>query len=186
MYYHNILITLHGFSRTKEAEAEAGESPISSNTSKRATAIRLSSARRIAQLIDHHRSLWGLNIFSAANTQWITISLFTLLEDLDDPRNRHAFIALAIAAKAASRRWALDKAMLRAVQLTARQMAVSLPPETDALFTDFESLWTAQDRESLSSLYPNFAVSMGAVKDEAVELDKFLAKWDALDISDEK
>ncbi len=76
--------------------------------------------------------------------------------------------------------------MLRAVQLTARQMAVSLPPETDALFTDFESLWTAQDRESLSSLYPNFAVSMGAVKDEAVELDKFLAKWDALDISDEK
>lgn len=184
MYYHNIIITMHGFSRTKEKEEE--QSPIASGTSKQATSIRLSSARRIAQLMDRHRSLWGLNVFSAGNIQWVTVSLFTLLEDLNDPQNRHAFIALAIAAKAASRRWVLGKAMLRAVQLTARQMAVELPSETDALFTDFESLWTDQDRESLSSLYPNFAVSVGVVKDEAVELDKFLAKWDALDISDGK
>ena len=117
--------------------------------------------------------------------QWTTGSLFTLLEDLDDPMNREAFASLSIVAKVASRRWPLGKGMLRAVQVTARKMEVSLPHELDALYSDFEKQsWGQKDRRELSSSYPNFAVSIGSVQTDEVELDKFLEKWDALDISD--
>lgn len=62
-------------------------------------------------------------------------------------------------------------------------MAVVLPPETDALFAEFErDGWKSTDRDGLSSLYPNFAVSTGSLQDE-VDLD-LLAKWDSLSVSD--
>lgn len=47
--------------------------------------------------------------------------------------------AKQIVAKAASRRWPLGMGMLRAVQLTARKMGVTLPAETDALLFNFEA-----------------------------------------------
>lgn len=137
--------------------------------------------------MDLHRASWGIDIFPASHIQWLTVSLFTLLEGLDEPANREAFISLSNAAKAASRRWILAKGMLRTIQLTARQMAVTLPTETEALFTDFErDDWNSSYRQGLSSMYPNFAVSTGSVQGEEVDLGKFLAKCNALDISGEK
>jgi hypothetical protein len=53
------------------------------------------------------------------------------------------------------------------------------------LFSDFEKQsWGPKDRRELSSSYPNFAVSIGSVQTDEVELDKFLEKWDALNICD--
>lgn len=145
----------------------------------------LQSAQKIASLMNIHRSSWGVDLFVVTYIQWTTVSLFTLLEDLDDPLNREAFTSLSVVAKVASRRWPLGKGMLRAIQVTARKMEVSLPPEIDVLFSDFEKQsWGAKDRRELSSSYPNFAVSIGSVQTDEVELDKFLEKWDALDISD--
>lgn len=101
-----------------------------------------------------HRSSWDIDLFVVTYIQWTTGSLFTLLEDLDDPMNREAFTSLSIVAKVASRRWALGKGMLRAVQVTARKIEVSLPPEIDVHFSDFEKQsWGAKDRPELSSSY---------------------------------
>ncbi|KAH8429008.1 uncharacterized protein LDX57_006679 [Aspergillus melleus] len=179
MYYHNALITVHGLAKTSKDNAndEKEAEPSDTNSQK---AI-LWSARRIAKLMQQHRDSWGIDIFPASHIQWVTISLYTLLEDLETPESVDAFIILCIAAKAASRRWALAKAMLRGIQLTARKLAITLPPETDALFMDFETCdWSQKDRDGLSSLYPNFALR--ADGNEQAELDRFLERWDALGI----
>lgn len=88
--------------------------------------------------------------------------------------------------QAGSRRWMFGKGLMRLVQVTARHLGVTLPPETDVLFSDFESkIWSSQDREKLSSFYPNLAVSAGAFQDDEKELDRFLEKWDGLSISEQ-
>ncbi|KAE8154583.1 hypothetical protein BDV25DRAFT_126445 [Aspergillus avenaceus] len=178
MYYHTTLISIFGNARTLVDEAENDGSDFRNQSRKKC----LASAREISRLMRLHRSLWGIEHFPGCNIQWIALSLFVLLEGLDDADNREAFTNLSIAAKAASRRWALGKGILRAIQLTARKMAVTLPPDTDALFSDL--CWESKDLERLSSQYPNFAVVNGSVSDESAELDKFLEKWDTLDVSD--
>lgn len=112
------------------------------------------------------------------NIHWVTLSMFTLLEDLDEEKSRDAFVILSIAAKAFTHRWSLGKGMLRSIQLTSKRMGIQLPPETDALFTDFEYSWSSEDREALSSQYPNFANSVKRGQVDEIELDKFLAKFD--------
>lgn len=59
-------------------------------------------------------------------------------------------------------------------------MGIQLPPETDALFTDFEYSWGPEDREALSSQYPNFVNSVKRGQVDEIELDMFLAKFDNL------
>jgi hypothetical protein len=121
---------------------------------------------------------------SPTTGQWVSVGLFALLEGLDEPNNRTAFIELCIVARAFSRRWVVSKAILRMIQITATQMQVTLPSEVEALFLDFESNdWTTQDRETLSSSYPNFAAfhqSDGAA--EEADMDEFLKKWDKLSV----
>jgi len=181
MYYHTITIMVFGFAKNIADDKDR----LDSEFHKCAADTCLKSARQIANLVNMHRLSWGLDLFVVTYIHWITISLFTMLEDLNDPMNREAFTSLSVAAKAASRRWALGKGMLRAVQVTARKMEVTLPPEIDVLFSDFEKQsWGPKDRRELSSSYPNFAVSIGSVQTDEVELDKFLEKWDALNICD--
>lgn len=181
MYYYTITIMVFGFAKNIADDKDS----LNSEFHRFAADTCLQSARQIAKLVDIHRSSWGLDLFVVTYIQWITVLLFTLLEDLNDPMNREAFASLSVAAKVASRRWVLGKGMLRAVQVTARKMEVSLPSETDVLFSDFEKQsWGPKDRRELSSSYPNFAVSIGSFQTDEVELDKFLEKWDTLDISD--
>lgn len=115
-----------------------------------------------------------------ANVHWITVSMFTLLDYLEEDKSRDAFVSLSVAAKAFSHRWSLGKGILRLFQVTSKQMEVKLPPETDALFTDFEINWSPEDRKVLSSQYPNFAKSVKQGQVDDIELDMFLAKFDDL------
>jgi hypothetical protein len=144
----------------------------------------IDSARIIAALVDQQREAWGLEYMPPINIHWLTVSMYTLLEALDEEENRDAFVTLSIAAKAASHRWALGKGMLRLVQLTAKQTKVSLPPETEALFSDFETtLWRHQDRKALSSQYPHFAHSMKGGQVDEIELDSFLERFDDMQVT---
>lgn len=84
------------------------------------------------------------------------MSLFTLLEELDDPVHRSAFVELCIIGRAFSRKWILTKGILRMLQVSAKQNEIVLPAETNALFLDFEQqMWEKGDGERFSSLYPN-------------------------------
>ncbi|GKZ83102.1 hypothetical protein AnigIFM56816_008184 [Aspergillus niger] len=177
MYYHNICITISELAKAAEHGAE--------NQHRGPQESSLSSARHIAGLMEIHRSSWGIDMFPACYIHWIAVSMFTLMGQLDVLANQEAFINLCVAAKVASRRWPLARGTLRTVQITAKRLGVRLPPETDTLFLDFEKeIWGPKGRNGLSSLYPNFAVLTGSLRNEAVEMDKFLEKEDSLEALD--
>jgi hypothetical protein len=129
MYHHAILITLYAFHKTPNHE---------NITPTQAQSICLSSARSIGQCMQIYRASWGLDPMPMFIIQWIKAALLTLLEHLDDPENREAFIILCIAAKAFSRRFEKTKPLLRSLQDTAREMKISLPVEADPLFAELE------------------------------------------------
>ncbi|SPB50773.1 unnamed protein product [Aspergillus niger] len=177
MYYHNICITISELAKAADHGAE--------NQHRGPQESSLSSARHIAGLMELHRSSWGIDMFPACYIHWIAVSMFTLMGQLDVLANQEAFINLCVAAKVASRRWPLARGTLRTVQITAKRLGVKLPPETDTLFLDFEKeIWEPKGRNGLSSLYPNFAVLTGSLRNEAVEMDKFLEKEDSLEALD--
>ncbi|PYI09547.1 hypothetical protein BO78DRAFT_394770 [Aspergillus sclerotiicarbonarius CBS 121057] len=173
MFYHTTVMQIFGFLRSTH---EGGH----------ARALCLSSARRVAALLGVHRDKWGIDRMAPSTIQWCSIGLFTLMESLDSIANRSAFIELCIIARAFSRRFPLAKGILRMIQLSANQMQVVLPEETDALFTDFETLaWKEKDAHEFSSFYPHFSsvVRQGPTRQGDVDMDQFLAKWDTLALS---
>lgn len=144
----------------------------------------IDSARLTADLVDQQRQAWGLEYMLASNIHWFTVSMYTLLDSLSDEENQEAFLALSIAAEAASHRWVLARGMLRLVQLRSIQMEVSLPSKAEALFSDFEArVWTHQDRKALSSQYPQFSHSTKRSEVDKYDLDTFLEKFDDLHVT---
>lgn len=156
-------------------------------TRQRAKDLCIESAREIGRLMDAYRDDWGFDRMPPVTVHWVTVSMFTLLHDMETEASREAFVSLSVAAKGFANRWLIGKAMLRLVQVTAKQMEVELPSETDALFIDFETrVWGREDRASLSSQYPNFAHSMRGGESDEVEMDAFLAKFDHMYVEDEE
>ncbi|KOC12421.1 putative C6 transcription factor [Aspergillus flavus AF70] len=181
LFYHTNVMQIFGFLQSNSGEA------ITPETAKNAKDLCLSTARRIAQILSIHREKWGIDRLAPSTVQWASIGLFTLLEALDSLENRKAFTELCIFARALSRRFGLAKGILRMIQVTAQQTEVSLPPETDALFLDFETqTWRNRDSQSFSSFYPHFStvIRQGKVRQSDVSMDRFLEKWDNLDIGD--
>ncbi|PWY90602.1 C6 transcription factor [Aspergillus sclerotioniger CBS 115572] len=180
MFYHTTVMQIFGFLRSnKEISLEAGLAGY-------ARELCLSSARRVAALLGVHRDKWGIDRMAPSTIQWCSIGMFTLMESLDTTANRNAFIELCIIARAFSRRFPLAKGILRMIQLSANQTQVVLPEETDALFTDFETLaWKERDAQEFSSFYPHFTtvVRQGSARKDDVDMDQFLTKWDTLSIS---
>lgn len=172
----------------------------------------ISSALTARDLIRIHRAKWRrLEHLPLGYIQPITVSLFTLLEDLETVASRQAFIDLVVLARSMARRCQLARGILRLVQLTARQEKITLPEEVRAILQDFEVEWyRGRDAHKFSSYYPNFAVSFrgawktgignsGAKGDQeeetrrshgaggrerSAELDLFLKKWDWLSLDE--
>jgi hypothetical protein len=166
----------------------------------------------VCDLIHTHRAKWRrLEHLPLEYTQVITLSLFTLLDDLETIASRKAFVDLVVLARSMARRCQLGRGMLRLVQLTARQEKITLPEEVRAILQDFEVEWyRGQDVDKFSSYYPNFPVSLrgawktdignsGAKGDQeeerwrrhrtggrerSAELDLFLRKWDWLSLDE--
>ncbi|EDP47798.1 C6 transcription factor, putative [Aspergillus fumigatus A1163] len=184
LFYHTTVMQIFGLLKANHEHLDPA-------SIQRARNICIESALRIAGLIGIHRDKWGIGRMAPSTIQWLSIGMFTLLDALDSPdtRNRAAFIEMCIVARAFARRFPLAKGILRMIQLSANQMQVVLPAETDALFTDFETRsWEGKDRHTFSTFYPNFArvVRQGAAREEDVSMDRFLEKWDSLAISDPK
>ncbi|KAA8643491.1 hypothetical protein EYZ11_009520 [Aspergillus tanneri] len=182
LFYHTTVLQIFGFLRFNGATT-----PLDPDTAGCARTICLSTARRIAYLLGIHRDKWGIDRMSPSTVQWITVSLFTLLEALDTPENRNAFVELCIIAQAFSRRFTLAKGLLRMIQLSANQQQVRLPEETSALFTDFEShSWRNSDAQEFSSFYPHYlsVIQQGSARQADVAMDSFLEKWDHFGLGD--
>lgn len=154
-------------------------------TRDRAKRLCVNSACEIARLISVHRDLWTLSRMAGVNIHWVTVSMFTLLPCLDAPANRVAIGDLAHAARSFAHRWSLGKGMLRIFQVTARQKKISLPAKARSNLVKFEANnWSLDDGKMFRSQYPNFANSMKRGEVDEVELDKFLAKFDAMYFTD--
>ncbi|RMJ28952.1 Transcription factor [Aspergillus sp. HF37] len=132
--YHILIMTIFGFLK-RPADSE----PSGLTSANHAQERCVLSAREVTWLIETFRSRWRLYLLPVSFTQHTTISLFTLLEALDDNDNRTAFVQLCIVSRSFARRWAVAKGMLRLVQLSAKQMGVDLPPEASTLFESVES-----------------------------------------------
>ncbi|KAB8260933.1 hypothetical protein BDV32DRAFT_43757 [Aspergillus pseudonomiae] len=181
LFYHTNVMQIFGFLQSNSGDFIAPE------TAKNARELCLSTARRIAQILNTHREKWGIDRVAPSTVQWTSIGLFTLLEALDSLENQKAFTELCIFARAMSRRFRLAKGILRMIQVTAQQTEVSLPPETDALFLDFETqTWRNDDSQSFSSFYPHFStvIRQGNARQPEVSMDRFLEKWDNLNIGE--
>lgn len=181
LFYHTTVLQIFGFLRS------SGGDTLDAETAESTRRLCISTARRISSLLNIHRDKWGIDRMAPSTIQWVTIGLFTLLEELDDPHNRNAFVELCIIGRAFSRRFQFAKGTLRMVQMSAREMKVVLPPETDALFTDFETQsWRGKDAQGFSSIYPHFStvIRHGRERQEGDTMDLFLEKWDKLGLED--
>ena len=106
MYYHTICITLN-----QRPPPSIKHDPGSNNHNLAPSSFFF--ARKIAHLAHIQRSSWGIDRIPVSNIFWITTALLTLLPNLTDPENREAFVNLAVAAKAFSRRWVLGRSVRR-------------------------------------------------------------------------
>ncbi|KAH8431703.1 uncharacterized protein LDX57_009358 [Aspergillus melleus] len=183
LFYHTTVMQIFGFLRSNFKTRP----DLDPDMADRARTICISTARRISYLLSIHRDKWGIDRMAPSTIQWISIGLFTLLEALDEPENRTAFVELCIVARSFSRRFALAKGILRMIQLSANQQQVTLPAETGALFTDFASQsWRNNDAHGFSSFYPHFSsvIEQGPARQPDVAMDMFLEKWDQLGLND--
>ncbi|KAJ5717368.1 hypothetical protein N7488_003014 [Penicillium malachiteum] len=184
LMYHSLIQTMFGFLKDipkDDEENETEDEEWEAKVRQRANRMCIDAARQSGRIIDMYRDEWTFDRMPPVNVHRITVSMFTLLQDMEEAASREAFVSLSVAAKGFSNRWPLGKAMLRLVQLTAKQMEVKLPQETDALFAHFERrVWSPEDRKTLSSQYPNFAHSMKRGEIDEIDMDAFLAKFDEL------
>lgn len=148
--------------------------------------LRIKAAHNVLNLVNLHRRKWGIQRMSPTWIHWLSISLFTLLEALDQETNRKAFTELCVVTRACSQRWLLIKGILRMIQINAANMNVSLPEEARALFIDFsEKDWKEKQRSRFKSIYPNFSSTFQDREGENLEMDQFLDKWDKINLNEE-
>ncbi|KAL2857327.1 hypothetical protein BJY01DRAFT_202619 [Aspergillus pseudoustus] len=145
MHYHNVTIAIYGYFRRRSPYANKPSAWTPEHrdpyiTTQHAWETCLLSARKIAQLAVVHRSSWGFDRMPGINAPCIMGALFVLLDALDDPANRDAFISLSISAGAFSRRWECPRAVFRSLQNTARERGITMPAETGPIFMDLDQL----------------------------------------------
>lgn len=183
MRYYTITLALFGY-----VEANMTEGDLECKS--RIKALKLDAAHNIGTLINLFRLEWPAECDPGTAMQYCAVAMFTLLEKLDDARNKQAFVECFIVLRVLARRWQLAKGILRLIQLTAMKMKSAHPMKTEILFKDFEAdLWKVEDPGKFSSLYPNFTVAVNQQKgsdryQEEAELDQFLASWDNINLSE--
>ncbi|PYH45573.1 Zn(II)2Cys6 transcription factor [Aspergillus saccharolyticus JOP 1030-1] len=188
-FYHSLIISLWGLLKTEpELESDEDEQGDSA-TAAYARKLCVDSALAIVGLLRIHRTRWGIDYIHPTTVHWVSMAAFTLLEVLGDadPAYKTSFTELCVFARALSRKCTLMKGILRMIQVSAQKSSVTLPPETNALFTEFEqAMWESKDRERFRSLYPNLEALSKTGGDRTrlddAELDSFLEKWDILEV----
>ncbi|KAI2969823.1 hypothetical protein CBS147352_2455 [Aspergillus niger] len=159
MLYHTVVIVLWGLLKKEDTEDE-NNIKITREAAKKAC---VDSALAIVNLLRIHRTRWGPDHISPTTIHWVSMALFTLVEELDNSEHRNAFTELCV---------------------SAQKNGFILPPETRALFADFQKMWDEGLRDQFRSLYPNLSslseTGGDRTLDEA-ELDSFLKKWDRLE-----
>jgi hypothetical protein len=129
-----------------------------------------SEAIRISELLEGMRQTWGADHFPVIIMQPATIAAFTLLEDLDNrPESQRAFYKLCIVLRAASRRFRVNRGILRLLERTAKEKYITLPEGCSELLADFTTTMEVDD---------------DAIRFDDLGLDYLLEKWDDLGLDE--
>ncbi|KAL4875847.1 hypothetical protein BJY04DRAFT_210970 [Aspergillus karnatakaensis] len=186
MFYHTIIMIVWGHLKYPGQTDDTNEGSISPEHAKK---ICIDSAHSVLRILQNQRSTWGLDYASPTILHWLSISLFTLLEELDDLGHRNSFIKLCVMSRLVSRKYPIMKGILRILQGSAQQSNISLPAEADALFVEFEDqIWIKEGKRKFRSLYPNLISMHKTGGDRSVEdseMESFLNKWDRLNLEEE-
>lgn len=142
MYYHAVIMTIFAFIKTPLADSgEAATASVSS-----ANRICNSSAQAVAGLMEIHETHVGTELMNFTNMQWISISLFALIDDLDDAVSHSAFRSLCTPAISLAKRWPLHRGILQLVNISVRQKRKDPPDDIRQVFEDFEKrYWRRED-----------------------------------------
>src|SRR5215469_13973970 len=124
MYYHTLIITLFSFLKTPTVSDEKAMASVSL-----ARQICISSAHRVGELFIAQNSVYGFERMNTCYLHWIVIALFSMMDDLDNPKSHSSFVWLCKAAYAISERRAFSRAAFRLVQLMTKQTNGVIPPE---------------------------------------------------------
>jgi hypothetical protein len=149
------------------------------------------SALEVARLCKIYTSLYGCSIMPNMWTQSISMSLYVLVEEVAASNEASGvydaqILDLVICLRAMSRRWPMSMAILRMVQHDARSKGVTLPPEAEKLFEEFETRdWKTRETRTLVSMYPD---PTGATRDrgiiQSVDMGKFLERMESMQLED--
>ncbi|KAL9617570.1 MAG: hypothetical protein Q9160_007640 [Pyrenula sp. 1 TL-2023] len=158
------------------------------------------AALEVRHLCDLYHVSWGTETLNLFLVQPITLSLYTLMDRLDEsPEFCSPTIDLCCMFRAVSRRWTIAMNVLRMVQLSAKDRGIKLPSETNRLFEEFETEdWLEQETKRVVSIYPDAlsatfknvtsldSDSKGKGQRHVRNMTEFLALMDDLRLSDER
>lgn len=146
----------------------------------------IEAACEIASSCKTYSDSWGATHMGIMMSHPCLISVSVLLEEQDNARYEGEITDLCIALRAMSRRWPLGMAMLRMVQMEARQKVWTLPSQTEKLFEEFEGKsWKQRTLKQYLTLYPDSTTSKTAnLTDEEVDMGTFLASMELLLVED--
>jgi hypothetical protein len=144
------------------------------------------SAQDMSINLGHFRQQYGLKMVPPYMVQANGVACFILLTDLstDSP----SFSSSTMAFKEAFRcllgmgmqlLWA--RAMARLLHLTAQKKGFKLPSSIEMMLSAVsESAWTANDKQRLSSCWPNYAIVGTAKVGESVMMEDLIREWEGL------
>ena len=135
--------------------------------------ICIDEAIRISELLEMMRQHWGADHFPVITIQPATIAAFALLEDVENrPETGAAFYKLCLVLRAASRRFRVNRGVLRLLDKTAKQNGVTLPDGCADLLVDVDPNAMELDQRSATGVI------------DQLGLDYLLEKWEDLDLEE--
>ena len=157
-------------------------------------AQHVSSALAIADLVHRHSTHWGVSNIPTSFLQPLNAALSVIINDLESPDHKSAFIKLAVALHCLSRRSVAAESMLRMLRLMLRQKGLMSSEDIENMFKDANDHWEATVFGLASSLGGGEDVQMeiadaessqptrarGVDVDEAY--DMLIEKWDHLNM----
>lgn len=115
----------------------------------------------------YHR-YWGSEYFPAIASQFISVALFSLLEELESEDGRSAFVSLCFTMHMVSKTQASGRGVLQLLYRTAKDCGIQIPGEAVRFFEGDTVV-----QEMLQQRDPN----------ASIDLEYMLGKWKDLDLN---
>lgn len=157
----------------------------------KAKIVHLQCALRVGELCKIYAEASHGNVLSGNTTQAVLLSIYALLDNLDDEAVEPSLTNLCIHLRSLARRVPYITSIMRMVQLQVQQRQIKLPETTQRVLETFEkediSDWTSKD---LNSMYPmgwgsgliwtDRDASPADSLPEAVTMEEFLRQFEEL------